>query len=105
MKRCVKYIAQQGSLAQHDLILLAIPDWFAASSDNRKEINYNLRIKNILALPKTLTTSFGINSISSRGSILRNGTPDVIKSSNTVLAFMKNIKNGSGEVNNCSICI
>ena len=42
--------------------------------------------------------SFGINSISFRGSILWNGTPDVIKSSNTVFAFMKNIKNWSGEL-------
>ena len=57
----------------------------------RKEINYNLRIKNILAIFKTLTRSFGINSISFRGSILWNGTPDVIKSSNTVFAFMKTL--------------
>ena len=57
----------------------------------RKEINYNMRIKNILALSKTLTRSFGINSISFRGSILWNGTPDVIKSSNTVFAFMKTL--------------
>ena len=31
----------------------------------RKEINYSLRIKDILALPKALTMSFGINSIPS----------------------------------------
>ena len=71
----------------------------------RKEINYSLRIKDLLALPKALTTSLGINSIYFRGSILWNGTPDVIKSSNTVFAFMKNIKNWSGEFCNCSICI
>ena len=44
----------------------------------RKEINYNLRIKDNLALPKALTTSFGTNSILFRGSILWNSTPDVI---------------------------
>ena len=71
----------------------------------RKEINYNLRIKDILALPKALTTSFGIDPISFRGSILWNGAPDVIKSSNAVFAFMKNIKNWSGEVCTCSICL
>ena len=49
----------------------------------RREINYNLRIKGILALPKALTTSFG---------------------SNTVFAFIKDIKNWSGEVCNCNIC-
>ena len=70
----------------------------------RKEINYNLRIKDILALPKALTTSFGINSTSFRGSILWNSRPDVIKSSNTVFAFIKNTKNWSGEVCNCNIC-
>ena len=36
----------------------------------RKVINYNLSIKDILTLPKALTTSFGTNSISVRGSIL-----------------------------------
>ena len=70
----------------------------------RKEINYNLRIKDILALPKALTASFGINSISFRGRILCNSTPDMIKSSNTVFAFINNIKNWSGEVSNCNIC-
>ena len=59
----------------------------------------------ILTLPKALTTSFGTNSISFRGSILWNSTPDVIKSSNTVFSFIKNIKNWSGEVCNCNICI
>ena len=70
----------------------------------RKVINYNLRIKDILALPKALTTSFGINSISFRGSILLNSTPDVIKSSNAVFALNNNIKNWTGEVCNCNIC-
>ena len=60
----------------------------------RKESNYNLRIKDILALPKALTTSFGINSISFRGSILWNSTPDVIKSSNAVFALSKTLKTG-----------
>ena len=57
----------------------------------KKEINYNLRIKDILAHPKALTTSIGINSISFRGNILWNSTSDVIKSSNTVFALIKNI--------------
>ena len=71
----------------------------------KKEVNYKLKNKDILALPTALKTSFGINFMSFRGSILWNGTPDVIKSSNTVFAFLKNIKSWSGEVCNCSICI
>ena len=70
----------------------------------RKEINSNLRIKDILVLPKALTTSFGINSISFRGSIPWNSTPEVIKSNNAVFAFIKNIKNWCGVVCNCNIC-
>ena len=70
----------------------------------RKEINYSLRIKDILTLPKASTASFGTNSIAFRGSILWNSTPDVIKSSNTASVFGKNIKNWTGEGCNCNIC-
>ena len=71
----------------------------------RKEINYNLRIKDILTLPKALTKSFGTNLSSFKGSMLLNRAPDVIKSSNTTSSFIKSFKNWSGEVCNCSICI
>ena len=64
----------------------------------KKEINYNLRIKDILTLPKASTASFGTNSIAFRGSILWNSTPDVIKSSNTVSIFGKSIRIGVGRV-------
>ena len=70
----------------------------------RKEINYNLRVKDILTLPKASTASFGTNSIAYRGSILWNSTPDVIKSSSTVTVFGKNIKNWFGEGCSCKIC-
>ena len=36
----------------------------------RKEINYNLRIKDILTLTKACTASFDTNSIACRGSII-----------------------------------
>ena len=71
---------------------------------SRKEVYYNLRIKDILTLPRALTSSFGTNSITFRGSILWNSTPDVIKSSSTVSVFGKNIKNWEGEGCNCKIC-
>ena len=59
----------------------------------RKVINYDLRIKDILTFPKASTASFGTNSIAFRSSIFWNSTPDVIKNSNTVSVFGKNIKN------------
>ena len=63
----------------------------------RKEINYNLRIRDILTLPKALTASFSTNSISFRRSMLWNSTPDVIKSSITglqPLLLPKTLKTG-----------
>ena len=70
----------------------------------RKEVNYNLRIKDILTLPGASTASFGTNSIAFRGSILWKRTPDVIKISNTVPVFGKNIQNWTWEGCNCNIC-
>lgn len=55
----------------------------------RKEINYNLRIKDLITFPKALTTTFGENSISFWGSILWNSTPDVTNTNNTVFTFIK----------------
>ena len=71
----------------------------------RKEINYNLRIKDMLTLPKASAASIGTNSASFRGSILWNIKPDVIKSSNTTLTFRKNMTNWSGEGCNSNICL
>ena len=69
----------------------------------RKGINYNLRVKDILILPKASTASVGANSIVFKGNILWNSTPDVIKNSNTVSVFGKNMRNLTGEGCNCSI--
>ena len=66
----------------------------------RKDINYNLRIKDILTFPKAFTASFG----SVKGSIVWNSTPDVIKSSNAVSVFAKNMKNWTWQGCNCNIC-
>ena len=46
----------------------------------RKEVNYNLRNKDLLRIPKFQTITYGANSISYRGSYLWNGIPDVVKS-------------------------
>ena len=49
-----------------------------------KEISYDLRIKNLLQIPKVKTSSYGQSSISSRGSILCNTVSDCIKSAQNI---------------------
>ena len=44
-----------------------------------KVITYNLRIQNLCKLPTIKTLSFGLNSLSFRGSFLRNTLDDSIK--------------------------
>ena len=46
----------------------------------RKEVNYNLRNKDLLRIPKFQTITYGANSISYVGSYLWNSIPDVVKS-------------------------
>ena len=45
-----------------------------------KEISYDLRIKNLLQIPKVKTSSYGQSSLSFRGSMLWNTLSDKIKS-------------------------
>ena len=70
----------------------------------RRETTYDLRVKDLLQLPKTKTTSYGINSILFRGSILWNSIPDVIKNNQSIASFKKIIKTWNGEKCNCTIC-
>ena len=69
-----------------------------------KVIPYNLRKSNLLTLPKIKSSSYGIDSLLFRGSILWNTIPDYIKSSNSLSAFKLKIKNWKGELCNCRIC-
>ena len=70
---------------------------FLSELFQRREVRYNLRIKNTVLLPSTSTVAFGMNSICFRGSILWNSIPDVIKSSETVPFFCKKSKHGVGK--------
>ena len=58
----------------------------------RRETTYDLRVKDLLQLPSTNTTSYGINSILFRGSILWNSIPDVVKNNQNIASFKKIIK-------------
>ena len=52
-----------------------------------KEIKYDLRIKNLLQVPKVRTSSYGQSSLSFRGSILWNTLSDSIKSAQNTNKF------------------
>ena len=65
---------------------------FLSELFQRKEIGYNLRIKDKALLPSTFTMAFGKKPICFRGSILWNNIPNVIKNSVTVASFCKKNK-------------
>ena len=68
-----------------------------------KEIIYDLRIKNLLQIPKVKTSSYGQSSLSLRGSILRNTLSDSTKSAQNIKGFKTMIKNWKGEHCSCII--
>ena len=65
-----------------------------------KEISYDLRIKNLLQVPKVKTSSYG----TFRGSILWNTLSDSIKSAQNKKGFKTIIKNWKGARCSCIIC-
>ena len=69
-----------------------------------KEISYDLRIKNLLQIPKVKTSSYGQSSLSFRGSILWNTLSDRIKSAQNIRGFKTIIRNWKGESCSCTIC-
>ena len=69
-----------------------------------KEITYDLRIKNLLQVPKVKTSSYGQSSLSFRGSILWNTLSDSIKSAQNTKQFKTMIKNWKEEQCRCNIC-
>ena len=68
-----------------------------------KEVSYDLRIKNLLQIPKVKTSSYGQSSASFRGSILWNTLSDSIKSAQNIKGFKTIIRNWKGE--SCSFII
>ena len=69
-----------------------------------KEISYDLRMKNLLQIPKVKTSSYGQSSLSFRGSILWNTLSDSIKSAQNIKEFKTMIRNWKGESCSCTIC-
>ena len=60
-------------------------------------VKYDLRTKNLCQLPKTRTIRFGMESLSLRGSLLRNTLSDQIKALPKVAAFKRAIKHRLGD--------
>lgn len=63
-----------------------------------KEINYDLRIKNLLQIPKVKKFSYGESSLLFRSSTLWNILPDSIKWAWSVKRFKTRIKTGRKEM-------
>ena len=58
----------------------------------KKDLAHDLRIKSLSKLPKAKTTSYGIESLSFRGSFLWNTLDDSIKQEPTLSHFKNKIK-------------
>ena len=71
----------------------------------QKEVRYNLRISNLLALPKTNTKKFGLYSFGFRASQLWNQLPDHIKNEISTKLFKNKVKENWQHIKcSCSIC-
>ena len=69
-----------------------------------KDISYDLRINNLLQIPKVKTSSYGQSSLSFRGSILWNTLSDSIKSAQNIKGFKTMIRNWKRESCSCIAC-
>ena len=71
----------------------------------RKENQNNLRINDILVLPKASTKTWGLHSFAYRGSRAWNTLPDNIKSSHSSKEFKAGLKNIGNLICTCKLCI
>ena len=70
---------------------------------NVKQVECNLRTKNLVMLPQIKTQTYGTNSITFRGSILWNAIIDDTKDYTNVAAFKKKVIGWKGESCNCKL--
>ena len=70
-----------------------------------KNLNYNLRRSNLLALPQPNTITYGLNSFKFRGSMAWNCLPDILKNLINSNEFKEKIRNQKVIKCNCQICI
>ena len=72
---------------------------------NRRVLPYNLRINNLLQLPKTRKNKYGNESLSFRGSIVWDRLPDRYEAAKSDNVFKMKIRSWKGSGCNCRICI
>ena len=72
---------------------------------NRKMLPYNLRINDLLQLPKTRTSRYGNGSLSFWGSMVWNRLPDIYKAAKSCDEFKMKIRSWRGSGCNCRTCI
>ena len=70
-----------------------------------KESNHQLRINNLLSLPKTSTKTWGLHSFAYRGSSSWNSPPDDIKCSSLSSVFKSRLKDIGKLSCACKLCI
>lgn len=69
----------------------------------KRNIGYNLRRSNLLVLPKS--KSYGLNSITYRGSMAWNNLPDIFKNYENSNDFKENIEQQKTIKCNCQLCV
>ena len=70
----------------------------------KKDVQYNLRTKELCKLPSVSSQSYGLNSLSFRGSLLWNTIDDEITLSPSLKKFKKKIRSWNGISCTCFIC-
>ena len=70
----------------------------------KKDVQYNLRTKELCKLPSVSSQRYGLNSLSFRGSLLWNTIDDEIKLSPSLEVFKKKVRSWNGISCTCFIC-
>ena len=70
----------------------------------KKDVQYNLRTKELCKLPSVTSQRYGLNSLSFRGSLLWNTIDDEIKLSPSLKVFKKKVRSWNGISCTCFIC-
>ena len=69
-----------------------------------KSTQYNLRMSNLLKLPSTNTQSYGLKSITYRGSMIWNNLSDQLKTSTSIIQFKNALMKQEVIICTCHLC-